>query len=465
MLSNFHTFYFNAFSGLAREKPKHVCIKTALSWTLLFMLMTQVCFPSQVRADRLTATYNGRTISKIIVNGNRTTKKNVITRELLLTTGDAYNDSLIDLSSKRIYNTFLFNNVEIIPIPDNDSVALVIAVTERWFYYPFPVLRFEDRDYSKITYGAGLIDVNFLGQNINLIGSVFFGNRPGYVFEFYNPWIGNKRRYSASISVQQYILSSKFSINHPVEDFNERHFLTNFTFGPYWNRYFYNTGIVTYQHISVPGRLAAMMPNGQRSADMLGAGFSTTFDNRDLIAYPASGWFAELQLMEQGLGNPNINYQQAVADIRHYATIKGITIAARAYTLQTFGKLPIYDRVYIGFLERIRGHFNEVYEGANRMILSLETRFALIPQKLISLPGGVLGPSATKNLKYGLNATIFFDSGQVWGYGQDLKVSNFVSGFGAGLHFRLPYVEVFRMEVGFNEKLESEFIFELQTAF
>lgn len=439
-------------------------IKKPLYLSAVIVILSFI-LPGKAHADRLTATYNGRVISKIIVNGNRVTKRHVITREMLLKTGDVYIDSLADLSSKRIYNTYLFNNVEIIPLPDNDDVALLVNVTERWFYYPFPVLRFEDRDYSKITYGGGLADVNFMGENINLFGSVFFGNRPGYLFQFYDPWIGDKRRYSVALNFRQYILSSKYAINHPTGDFDERHFLSSITAGPYWNRYFYSTVILMYGHTSVPARLAGLMPGGHKTTDVFGAGLKTTFDNRDLIAYPAAGWYLQLTLMQQGIGNKNVDYQQIVADIRHYETHHGITFAARAYTFKTFGTLPIYDHVYIGFLERIRGHFNEVYEGANRMILGFETRFTLIPEKQISLPSGFLTPSATQNLKYGLNAALFFDSGQVWGYGKALKFADFVSGFGAGLHFRLPYVEVLRTEIAFNEHGQSEFIFELQTAF
>lgn len=429
------------------------------------LILVFVMLPTTIRADRLTATYNGRAISKIIVSGNTVTKKYVITRELLFTVGDRYNDSLSELSEKRIYNTYLFNNVEIIPVPDNDAIALIVQVTERWFYYPFPVLRFEDRDYSKITYGAGLIDVNAMGENINLIGSVFFGNRPGYQFEFYNPWFGMEQRYSFGFSINQYFLPSKYAINHPTGDFDERHFNILSTFGRYWNRYFYNTAIFMFNHVTVPGTVASFMPNQQKKLDVFGAGLSTTFDNRDLIAYPSSGWFAEFTLMAQGIGNKYVNYQQAVADIRHYKTVRGITIAARAYTRQTRGKLPLYDGVYIGFLERIRGHFNEVYEGTNSIILSLETRFTLLPLRQISVSNGFLSPSATQNLSYGLNAALFFDSGQVWGNGKNLRLSDFVSGFGAGLHFRLPYIEVVRIEMGFDEQLRHEFIFEAQTAF
>ena len=132
--------------------------------------------------------------------------------------------------------------------------------------------------------------------------------------------------------------------------------------------------------------------------------------------------------------------------------------------MQSFGELPVYRKVYFGFNERLRGHFSEIVEGNHSFIGSFEVRFPLLPEKLFNLPSVFLPPSSTRNLKFGVNAALFYDSGIVWSNKNQLGFKNFLSGFGAGLHFRLPYIEVARLELAFDESYNSEIIFEVGTA-
>ena len=46
-----------------------------------------------------------------------------------------------------------------------------------------------------------------------------------------------------------------------------------------------------------------------------------------------------------------------------------------------------------------------------------------------------------------------------------LENQKFINGFGAALRFRLPYIEIARLEYAFNEKLNSEIIFEVGISF
>ena len=71
----------------------------------------------------------------------------------------------------------------------------------------------------------------------------------------------------------------------------------------------------------------------------------------------------------------------------------------------------------------------------------------------------------SSNLKLGLNAGIFVDSGIVWNNPEEYSINNFHTGFGFGLHLLLPYVEVFRVDYGFNRDLEGQFILEVGIAF
>ena len=90
-------------------------------------------------------------------------------------------------------------------------------------------------------------------------------------------------------------------------------------------------------------------------------------------------------------------------------------------------------------------------------------RFPIIPGFLINLPSVFLPESSTRNLKFGLNGAFFYDSGLVWNRSKEFSFNNknYLHGFGFGLHFLLPYVELARLELGLNEQLNSELIFEV----
>lgn len=402
--------------------------------------------------------FTNKKISSIMIIGNDITDDDVIKRELLLGVGDTYNDSLLILSEKRVSNLFLFNYVDIIPVPENQNVSLLIQVTERFYLFPFPEFRIEDRDWSKLTYGFGMAHVNFRGRNEKILGVFLLGYRPGFEIQYSNPWIGTKARYTNSIAIR------KYSTQHHILEFNEKHFSVSWSMGRFWNRYFSTSLNFNYDHVRVPKQNAPLMLSGKKTEDLTGIAFSLSYDDRDLLAYPSRGWNTKLTFYKNGFFEPAIDYWQYQLDLRRYTTIGFFTFVGRAYTLQTFGDLPVYRQVYFGFSERLRGHFSEVYAGKHSAMANFEIRFPLMSKKMFSLPSAFLPPSSTQNLQFGLHAALFYDTGLVWTRQKELRLKNFLNGFGVGLNFRLPYVEIARLELAFDEQSNSEIIFEVGTA-
>jgi hemolysin activation/secretion protein len=69
------------------------------------------------------------------------------------------------------------------------------------------------------------------------------------------------------------------------------------------------------------------------------------------------------------------------------------------------------------------------------------------------------------NLPFGVSGAIFYDTGAVWKKLRLLNRTDFLSGFGAGLHFHVPYVDLIRFEVAMDTHKKSEFILDLYTWF
>ncbi len=394
-------------------------------------------------------------ISSILITGNDHTNEDIIKRELRFGVGDTLNDSLLNVSKNRLLNLWIFNRVEMYKIPDQDEVSLLINVTERFSLFPYPEFRVEDRDWSKLTLGFGFAHMNFRGRNEKLYGSLLFGFRPGFKIGYFNPWAGGDLHLTTGLYIK------KFTTEHRTLPFDEDHLTIGFALGKYWTLHFYNMVNFTYDQVTVPKEYAPLMLTGDDTETLNSLRLSTVLDTRDLYDYPSKGWYNRFVISKNGLFEPDIDYWQYITDLRHYRTYSPLTFAARFYTLQSIGTLPLYQKVYIGFDERVRGHFFDVYEGRHSMLGSFEIRFPIKKLKYYSLSSGIMPSYGTSNLKFGINGGLFIDTGTVWTGREGLSTQHFVTGFGAGLHFRLPYIQVLRIDAAFDEDFNSEMIIEL----
>ena len=67
--------------------------------------------------------------------------------------------------------------------------------------------------------------------------------------------------------------------------------------------------------------------------------------------------------------------------------------------------------------------------------------------------------------KFGVAAAIFGDAATVWFRNQPLALNGLAKGYGAGLHFILPYGFVLRTEYALDELRRGEFILDFSAAF
>lgn len=429
------------------------------SLKIILLIFTLLC-SGTLFAD----TFPQKPIAAIIIVGNEKTKEKVITRELLFTTGDVATDSLIEESKNRLENLWLFNRVEFIPVPgDDESINLIISVTERLYIFPYPELRIEDRDWKKLTYGLGFAHDNFRGRNEKLYFLALFGNRPGFHFTYFNPWLFDDLHLTTGIYLKKYIKQNQSL--EPIEPFDETHYYIGWTIGKYWTRDFYSLVTFSRDELHVNREAAQYLQSGRKQETNYGIILNTTYDKRDLYAYPSQGWYARLRLHYHGLFEDDIDYWKYLIDLRNYFSWNKLIFATRIFTYQSLGDLPVYHRTYFGYSERVRGYFFDVFEGKHAFLSTLALRFPIVPVRYFSLPFSVYQESATKNLKFGINGGLFVDTGMVWNRRYEFALNNFLTGFGGGIHFRLPYIEVLRFDLGFNEQLESQFIMEVEMAF
>jgi outer membrane protein assembly factor BamA len=343
---------------------------------------------------------------------------------------------------------------------DEKSLVLIIEVTERLYFYPVPILTIRERDWSKWSYGLSLVNSNFRGQNEQLWAGAWFGYRPGFGLRYKDPWAGDSLHLNTGFSVQ------KTNFNHrSISDMEERHLLGQLSIGKWWDHIFNTALAFHFDRIKVASEFKDLMRSGNTTEYTFGLELSFRYDTRDLYSYPTSGWLNIIKLFKYGLFENYNNYENVAVDIRKYFSIGPIILAGRFYQNSLFGEIPVYRINYIGFEERIRGYFYNVWTGNHVQIGSIETRFPIIPIRYISLNLPIIPAQYLQNLKIGLSGALFVDTGIVWVNAEDYTTDKFNTGFGVGLHIHLPYIEVFRIDLGFDGNLNSQFIFEVGVVF
>lgn len=400
-------------------------------------------------------------ILKIDIIGNEKTRPEVILRELHFSENEPVSHAALSAAFKRVQSLMLFNRVKFDLVGDSEYSSLLITVYERWYIFPIPVLYRNERDWRKISFGGKLLYYNFLGRNILLNFSAAFGYNPLLKFSYYNPWFMGDLKLFTNFSIYY---GKVRSLSPELNEYEDTRTGFDWLIGKRFGHYFYAGLTISYAEIKAPPEIGlTLSPSGTDRFPSLTA--TVQYDNRDLKEYPHQGWFLTLSGKRAGNGGVIQHYRYG-ADLRTYAPIsRKTTLALRAAVDLSSGKIPSYDRVYFGYWERLRGHYYDVYEGENLAFAGAEFRFPILKIRYIDVETLPELEQYSSNLKFGVSAGLFAEAGKVWNHDDALTLKYFKPGFGAGVHFHVPYVEVFRLECGFDFDWNPSLIAEVEVAF
>ena len=440
----------------------------------LFILFFLAAAPSYVQNNQSDSIYvpsifpdSTLVVDSIKIVGNKITKPFVIFREMSLQPGDLITKEGVEYDKNRIYSLQLFNSVEIRLEPiQPPKTNLIIEVSERWYIYPFPVWGIKDRDWKKFYYGFGIMNTNFRGRNEKISATGTLGYEPSFNIYYRNPQINYSQDVFLETSIGYSRAENKSRTAKYLSGDYHQHFISLFlTLGKRSGNFHSFSASAGYQIVILSenryGRL--LNPWGKDAYPVFSLGYR--FDTRDLNDYSLSGTLVNIQVSKFGLFQPNIKYWRYSLDYRRFIPmLPRIVLAARTFTsVSRGGIIPNYNHLYFGYNERIRGHYSELYEGENIIGASTELRFIILKPRYISIDG-ILMPEFSV-WKFGIVAAVFGDAGTTWYRQNHLALNNFIKGYGAGLHFILPYGFVLRTEYAFNEQRIGQFIFDLSAAF
>jgi outer membrane protein assembly factor BamA len=402
-------------------------------------------------------------IDRAVTAGNKITAPDVILREIPFSFPAVLSAADLDLIRNRVQNLRLFNRVELRIDERDGQNVLTILVSESWYLLPAPVFFVGEHDWNKLGYGFELTDTNFRGRNERLRVGGWFGYNSSYFLNYSVPWIGERQRVNLAVSVSQ-----GRSVNK-VFGFQETRTGFNVRVGKRLSLRLDTSLQFSVSRLKLPAEYRAFSVSGSGADIVPSLSWQTRWDNRDLTEYPRKGTYLSLNVQKTGFARDQPEFLRVTIDGRLYAPVsQSTTLPIRQLFIFNSGNTPVYDRVYLGFNERIRGYYNLVlpdparyadFGRYNISLTSVELRFPILPIRYFSIRNGPLVPRLFRNLKFGLSAGLFVDNGLVWRNAGEVRSKDFRTGYGVGLHIRLPYINVFRVEYARNRVGRAQVIF------
>ena len=390
-------------------------------------------------------------IMNIIFVGNELTKDYVMEREMSLKVGSLLTREALAYDINRIYSLQLFNKVDVSVIPDSGTATLLFLVSERWYFYPFPIAGIKDHNWSHIYYGAGVVHTNFRGRK-ELVNMQFaLGYDPRASVQYVNPLIDAERnlyfstRFSYSVQKNRSLLSLSTGPN-----FDEYYLGGEVTLGKRFSPYSNATTTLEYIHLKVSDNQAGRTLSPDGTDQFFALHLTYVYDTRDLSEYSRIGTLGRFTASKYGLGDTYVDYQRYSVDVRRYIPIYfDAGFALRLFgSIAQGGAVPNYGHSFFGYNDRIRGRFRTIVEGEDIVGAKAEVRFPLISPRYIRMEE--IPIEQFRDIRYALYFVLFGDAGNVWYRSEPLVLDNFLSGFGAGLHLLLSYSFVARIEYAFG---------------
>ncbi len=188
---------------------------------IIFLLCMPTIGYAQKADTSQKARFDKQTIRQISIEGNKSTRRSIILREMSVGEGDNVSrqkmEEIAELNRQRLMNLSLFSEVIVRSIPVNDStVDWYITVRELWFIIPEMTLKLADRNFNvwwneqnhdirRANLGVTLKHRNFRGNREELSVTAQVGYTQKFGLEYFRPFIDKKQQngIGASISYAQ----------------------------------------------------------------------------------------------------------------------------------------------------------------------------------------------------------------------------------------------------------------------
>jgi len=408
------------------------------------------------------ATDSACTVRDIQIRGNTTTKEHVILREMSIKIGDTLTQQAKELDRNNIYNLRLFNKVDIEDSVYHHQATVIVNVSERWYFVPFPAIGIKYHDLSKLYFGAGMMHNNFRGRNEKLFTMMYFGYDQLFMMNYQNPKITDDDDifFGTGLTLQKL-----HNLSSTAEEYMNSNLFLRGTIGKRFGMYQTFSTTLGYELWQVSdARINSTSSSSGRDAFITWS-LSYRIDTRNNNEYATNGALISFSVTKNGFGESEVNIATANYDVRDIIGFNnGSAFGVRTAGYFAWGGvIPSYRHTFFGYDDRIRGFFYKKIEAENKISASVELRLPILEPRYLEMSWPPV-PEFQK-LRYGIYFVLFADAGKAWSRSQVLSDQPWYAGYGAGFQFLLPYGLAIRTEAAINNLGTAEFILDFDTAF
>jgi outer membrane protein assembly factor BamA len=439
-------------------------------------------------------------INNIFIVGNEKTRKNIILREIDLETGITYDwddlISIIQADQKKIYNLQLFNSVEITPLlTENEQIEVLVTVAERWYILPNIIFNLADRniaewwtnqnrDFSRVNYGARLLHNNVGGRNEKLKVGAQFGFTKAFELLYTIPYLDRNQNHGISgqfTYFTQKTIPIRSAFNKQVFYTNENEEVLRKNSSAYF-RYsyrasFYNFHFVTFGYNNTIINPDVFIQNPDyflhesTKLNYFVLGYTFRHDRRNNIQYATEGELLSIGITKYGLFSADdIDDAEIILNANKYFKFGDKFNFASGLSLSSFyeKRQPFTLVRGIGYNPYfIRGYELNVVEGQQTVVHKNSFRFKFIDKKYDI--GKFVPLEEFSILPLQMYLGFNFDHGFVNDRNnlpENARLTNkYLFGYGPGIDVVTLYDMVFRFEYSLNNQGEQAFFFNFRAPF
>ena len=438
-------------------------------------------------------------VLEIKITGNKKTKDFVILKELVFKKGDVFDiqksndlEKRLETSTNRVLNLNLFNQVKIIPqlskTVDSNGYVIHIAVIEKRFIWPLPLIEFSDRNFNvwsdldfnpaRTNYGLFVDQYNVFGRNHTMKTRIKTGYNNQVGVEYRIPFLGPKSPWGLMAQIdynsqnevwyqtrndslqffkngENDLVSSttaKLEFSKRIDPFVSVFVNINHEYGELYN--------------AVPR--AEYFTNSSKNQHLTGIKLRTNHDTRDNIFFPLTGLFLSPQVSLQRYHNIQTDFNLSFdLKVQRFFKIRpklysAFSISSQINTLRSRG---YHDRKQLGYDKTVRGFEHYVVEGYFGTKATAALRYQIIDKPNIRL--NFVPFENYKNLPLRVYLESFVDGG----YASDIQTdksnelpNQIIYSGGAGLNFLFYNDKIFRIEYSLNSLKDGGLFVHFQKA-
>jgi outer membrane protein assembly factor BamA len=420
---------------------------------LQLLILLLLCTP--LFAQDGDATAEDFVIQDIQIIGNNHTKEWVIRRELNFKIGDRIFLDDMEVARNRLLNLQIFNNVFI----EGDEEGIVtVEVSEQFQYIPIAGLSATDgrtqdafTDFSKffdiMTATVGFADLNHRGNGATASGSFAFGASTGFTLAYSSRWFSPHLPLRVKMGLHTLLVSDKHA---SVMD-STRRLRSQSAFVSFGTRAGARTQLGTELRFQ---RIVRKKPRQFERSEYNSYWISpfAILDHRDLEWYPSNGAFAKASFDAVSGDTPFVRSQYMISNYiplstKHRPALVAMRFAGATATAST----PDWAHYYFGFTSLLRGYSSQKSEASTYLLGDLELRIPVSKERTYNIP--ILGQYG-RNVPFWWGLVFFGERAQLQLSG--LRQETWAAG--AGIHVRVPWVQIVELVWAYNRDSEHDFI-------